>query len=211
MQNCTQLSDAELLAILLGNGTRGKDVMTLSRELITECKSITGVLFSEPRTLFQKKGLGKAKIALLGATRELLLRVKMHELLNMNFGSSTDKEKLIQLLFERSFMEKRECFYLLNFDLNGNFLQLEQISKGSLNEVGIKIKDLIKMILDNSASSVLVSHNHPQGSANPSLEDWNLFEELGKLLEKLDIHLYDQWIVGMDGVFSCKESRLIFG
>jgi DNA repair protein RadC len=198
-----------LLAVLFGTGSKEKNVETLSRELITEHSNLTGFLYSPISRLLKKKGLGRAKVAKVSVLRELIYRVQSRELIK-DSKPELLLENLADLLFKKSMSENRECFYLLTFSQDSSLINLEILSKGSLKEVGIKFRDLIKMILDDSASFALVAHNHPLGNFEPSDEDYLLYDELKFYLSKLDIELLDQWIIGKNGIFSCRGSSVLF-
>jgi len=148
------------------------------------------------------KGLGTSKKAQLLALSEISRRI----------AESICREEEGFFPFLRIFQslkvlmqgQVRESFYLVNFSLEGRVLRLEKISQGSLWEVGVYKRDLVKMVLEDASGSCLVIHNHPRHSARPSSEDLALFHELKRLLEELEVVLIDQWILGNDGIHSSR-------
>jgi DNA repair protein RadC len=200
------LEDWELLAVLFGTGVKGKGVEVLSKELLLEFSSLYHLLYTPEKILLNRKGLGKAKVTKLSAVRELLNRVRLQTLFTV---SDTKKlESLKEYLYLKSRKETRECFFLVTFGAGDNVLRVELVTRGSLKEVGVYFRDLVKMILDDGAASALISHNHPSQPAQPSSDDWELFQEFRKILLPLDVDLIDQWVMGIDGIFSCAANKL---
>jgi DNA repair protein RadC len=206
LQNPEKMEDWELLAVLLGTGSPKKPVDVLSKELLAEFGSLSRLCFVSPSLFQEKFGLGRAKSAVLASIKEVISRIQLQRLF------STPKETLLQeiqkhILF-RTRVEVRECFYLVSIGPEGNLKRVELLAKGSLKEVGVHFRDIAKILLDDGASFCIIAHNHPDQLANPSEQDWFLFEELRILLEPLDIELLDQWIFGTDGIFSCKLNQI---
>lgn len=200
------MEDWELLAVLFGTGVKGKGVEVLSKELLLEFSSLYHLLYTPEKILLNRKGLGKAKVTKLSAVRELLNRVRLQTLFTV---SDTKKlESLKEYLYLKSRKETRECFFLVTFGAGDNVLRVELVTRGSLKEVGVYFRDLVKMILDDGAASALISHNHPSQPAQPSSDDWELFQEFRKILLPLDVDLIDQWVMGIDGIFSCAANKL---
>lgn len=192
--------------MLFGTGVKGKGVEVLSKELLLEFSSLYHLLYTPEKILLNRKGLGKAKVTKLSAVRELLNRVRLQTLFTV---SDTKKlESLKEYLYLKSRKETRECFFLVTFGAGDNVLRVELVTRGSLKEVGVYFRDLVKMILDDGAASALISHNHPSQPAQPSSDDWELFQEFRKILLPLDVDLIDQWVMGIDGIFSCAANKL---
>ncbi|MEM7180579.1 MAG: JAB domain-containing protein [Spirochaetota bacterium] len=208
-QNPEALEDWELVAILLGKGTREKNVESLAREILAKHKGLLGLLNTAPSILLSQPGIGKAKIASLFAAREMVNRMKLQYMHLESNSPDTTKKKLMELLFLKSQKEIRECFYLITLDHEENLHRIELIAKGSLTEVGVHLRDLVKIILDDAAANCLIAHNHPKQSCDPSFEDFELYNNLSRFLEKLDICLLDQWVIGNDGIYSCEQRKRI--
>lgn len=208
LQSPEKLEDWELLAVLFGTGIQGKAVDVLSKELLLEFSSLSNLIFTPESVLLSRKGLGKAKVSKISATRELMGRVRLQKLLAEPQKNAL--ENLKEYLYLKVRKETRECFFLVTIGDSENILRVEQIAKGSLREVGIYFRDIVKLILDDAASLALIAHNHPNQMALPSSADWELFQELRQVLLPLEVQLLDQWIMGLDGIFSCAKNRLFF-
>ena len=151
--------------------------------------------------------MGRAKKALLIAIRELILRVKLNELQSKE---SMDKHSLFEYLYWMTNKEIRECFYLICLDSNYKVQTIKLLAKGSLEEVGVHLRDLVKVILDSKSLAVIISHNHPNESSKPSEADFQVYNRLKEFLTELEVRLLDQWILGVDGIYSCSKKRKIF-
>lgn len=208
LQKPDSLEDWELIAILIGKGSRYKKVEELSREFLVEFSGLKGFINSSPSQLLKFKGLGRAKVATLIAARELVNRLKL-ELLKQDNLETSKFDNLIELLYLKSIRFVRECFFLITLDARRKLINFELISKGSLSEVGVHTRDIVKQILDDGASFCIIAHNHPKQSAQPSSEDYILYNTLKHFLQNLEIILVDQWIVGIDGIFSCEQKTLL--
>lgn len=154
--------------------------------------------------LSKQKGLGKAKIASLFALKEICNRIKLKRLLQSN---QIDIPSVLELLHLKAIKEVRECFYLITLSQQKSLINLELISRGSLTEVGVHARDIVKHILDDAAKYVIIAHNHPKQSCFPSREDFDLFYQFKNLLDQLDIILMDHLVIGTDGVYSCNEKK----
>ncbi|MCB1176663.1 MAG: DNA repair protein [Leptospiraceae bacterium] len=190
----------------MDTGVKGKSVEILSKELLLEYSSLENLLFTPESFLLKIKGLGRAKVSKLAATREMLGRLKLKNLFKSNKENSI--QNLKEYLFLKSRSEVRECFYLITMSASQKLLRVELISRGSLTEVGVHFRDIVKMILDDGAAFVIISHNHPHQSSTPSIEDWEMYSEFKKLLLYMEVELLDQWVFGTDGIFSCSKNKL---
>ncbi len=201
-----RLQDWEILAILFGTGTKGKDVASLSKELLAEFSSLSSLIFAPGPLLLKKTGLGRAKTALIAAVRELLYRVNTSDLLK---ESKVDFGKLQDILYQRTVSDTRESFYLISLGSSGCLLEIDLLAKGGLREVGIRFRDLLKTVLDTGAQHTILCHNHPGDTPEPSEEDWALFYSVKEFFLKLDIDLLDQWVMGRNGIYSCDKRKMI--
>jgi DNA repair protein RadC len=209
LQNPEKLEDWELIAILLGKGSKGQNVELLSRKILSNFSGLFGLLNSSPSVLKNQVGLGKAKVASLLAAREMVNRLKLQSLTLYTRKPITIPD-LMELLYLRAANEVRECFYLITLDHLMGVINFELIAKGSLTEVGVYPRDIVKMALDDGATFVIISHNHPKQSCKPSKADYELYEDLSFILDNIEIELIDQLVMGVEGVFSCKNRKLLF-
>ena len=203
------MEDWELLAVLLGKGTKNKNIESLSREILYKCSGIAGLSNIEQESLFAVSGLGRAKISILLAAAEIANRLKIFKTTNKAMNFSETRRNLAEYLQYKTLQEKRECFFLATFTHNKSLIATRLIARGSLDEVGVHSRDLVKLMLDDGARYVLISHNHPNERCKPSSDDIYLFKKLAEILQPLEIILLDQWIFGIDGIYSCDENKKI--
>lgn len=197
------LEDWELIAVLLGKGSPGLPIENLSRAILQASQGLSGLLSSDISRNFQLQGLGKAKSSVLLAAVELARRLKYK---SIQF-SEYDESRLLEYLQSLFFPLKRECFVLATVSPSGQLLRVETVSRGSLEEVGVHPRDLVRIVLNDEASQALIAHNHPGMFCEPSTEDWEVYFRLREIFEQLDVSLLDHWIFGIDGIFSCSHSK----
>ncbi|HMV45396.1 MAG TPA: JAB domain-containing protein [Leptospiraceae bacterium] len=193
-----------MIAVLLGSGGKGRNVEILSKELLIEFTGILGLVTAPISSLKKQKGLGKAKIATLVALKEIATRIKYKKLLTQD---RFDLPSLLELLHLKALKEVRECFYLVTLSEEKTLINIDLLARGSLTEVGVYTRDIVKQILDDASKYVIIAHNHPNQSSQPSREDYLLFHRLRNLLSELEISLLDHLVIGIDGVHSCEENR----
>ncbi|WP_039948116.1 JAB domain-containing protein [Leptospira fainei] len=196
------LDDWELIAVLLGKGDRNRSIEDLSREILRVTKGLSGLLSIDVSRNLRVGGLGAAKASVLMAAVELARRLKYKSLQ----GAIFDPVSLSRYMRTLFLPMRRECFVLATISPAGNLLRAEVVSKGSLEEVGVHPRDLVRLVLNDEASEAILAHNHPGMTSDPSPEDWDVYTRLSSILSELDVNLLDHWIFGIDGIFSCKHS-----
>jgi DNA repair protein RadC len=201
------LSDAELLAIFLHTGIRGKTALDIARDLLGRFGSIRKLLKIDPQTLYQQPGLGKAKYALLQAAIELGQRfseetLKRGEIIN---NGQTAKRFLANRLRDYP----HEVFACLFLDSQHRLLCFEELSHGTINEASVYPREVIKKGLAHNAAKVILAHNHPSGNPTPSQADCEITAVLQQALDLVEIKVIDHIIVGLTENFSLAEAGLI--
>ncbi|TGK00217.1 DNA repair protein [Leptospira langatensis] len=202
LYDAESLEDWELIAVLLGKGNRGLSIEDLSRDILKASQGLGGLLASDISRNLNIAGLGKAKTTTLLAALELSKRLK-YKSIRMTGYNPADLCGYLRAVFSPL---KRECFVLATVSPAGHLLRAEIVSKGSLEEVGVLPRDLVRIILNDEATQAILAHNHPGMVCYPSQEDWNVYLRLKEILSDLDVDLLDHWIFGIDGIFSCKHS-----
>lgn len=192
--------------MLFGSGGKGRDVETLSKELLYQFSGILGLINAPVSSLKKQKGIGKAKIATLFALRELCHRIKLKNLFTQPV---VDMHSLVELLHLKTIKEVRECFYLITLDSEKKLINLDLLARGGLEEVGVHSREIVKQVLDDTARFAIIAHNHPRQSCEPSHSDYLLFHQLRNLLGQLEVILLDHLVIGKEGVFSCSEQSVI--
>jgi DNA repair protein RadC len=202
------LTNAELIAIFLRTGIRGKTAVDLSRELLTESGSLKTLFNTEPQHLFYKKpGLGKAKYAMLKAAIELGRRYLEEEVI---VGKALNNSMATKRFITHRLRDyTHEVFACLFLNTHHNILAFEELFHGTLTEASVYPREVVKHCLAHNAAKVIFAHNHPSGKAEPSQSDCNLTQLLKEALQLIDIKVIDHIIVGHKECFSFAESGLL--
>jgi len=197
------LSNGELLAILLGTGTKSQNAIMVGQSLVRRF-SLEQLTNSTLDQLAKIPGIGKSKAARILAALELGERIFKPSSLQKTFIHST-KDILSHL---KSIAEKRQE-YLLVFYLNARheLLQKETVGQGSLNSMLITPKEIFSPALLTPCASIIVAHNHPSGDPAPSVDDIQFTTKIHEAGELMGIPLIDHIIVSQSGYFSFRENK----
>lgn len=201
------LSDAELIAIFLRTGTRGKTALDIARELLIEYGSLKKIFHAELHELVKKAGIGKAKYAMLKAAIELGRRyldeeVSTGEVLN---DSRLTKQFLINKLQDY----QHEVFACLFLDNGNRVICFELLFHGTINESNIYPREVVKRGLAHNAAKLILAHNHPSGNPSPSQADKEVTKVLQQSLSLVDIQVVDHIVIGHKRCVSFAELGLI--
>jgi DNA repair protein RadC len=207
LRGAKNLSDAELLAIFLHTGIRGKTALDMARELLSEAGSLKKLLNSSAEHLCRTQGFGKAKYAALKAAIELGQRyldepVKIGEPLN---SSSAAKRFLSQRLKDYP----HEVFACLFLNSHHRLLGYEELFHGTINESNVYPREVVKRGLAHNAAKIILAHNHPSGNTTPSQADCDITLLLKQTLALVEIKVIDHIIVGHNDCLSLVESGYI--
>lgn len=202
------LSDAEILAILIGSGTREKSAVDLCREIL---KSVDGDLNKLARLtihdLMKFKGVGEAKAITIAAALELSRRKKSDTESNSQFiKSSADAYRAVQTHYEDL---SHEEFHIINLSRSNKILSVDLISKGGFSSTVADGKLIFKKALEKGASGIILSHNHPSGNNRPSEDDVNLTKKLKAFGSYIDLPVLDHIIVADSAYFSFADHGMI--
>ncbi len=201
------LSDAELLAIFLRTGTRGKTAVDLARELLADFGSLKALLAADCRRFCQSLGLGTAKYAQLQAVLEMARR-HFVEILQQD-GVLTSPEATRAYLSAQLRGYSYEVFACLFLDNKHRIIELEELFRGTIDGASVYPREVAKRALHHNAAAVIFAHNHPSGIADPSQADRLITDKLKQALNLFDIRVLDHFIIG-DGVpFSFAEHGLV--
>lgn len=200
------LSDVELLAILLRTGMAGKNVFQLSEELLGP-DGIAGLLQASVQSLQLVKGLGPAKQAELLAVFELARRALSQRLKEREVFQTPDAVKhYLQLQLAH---KNHEVFAVLFLDSQNRLLALEELFRGTLSQTSVYPREVVMRALHHQAAAVVLSHNHPSGSVQPSRADEHLTQTLKASLALVDVRVLDHIIVGQGQALSMAEQGLM--
>lgn len=202
-KGCANLTDAELLAILLGTGSSKQNALSLSASLLKKYPRMQLATTSQ-ESLVSIPGIGTSKAARIMAALELGNRIFAPESLTKVIIRST-QDALGHL---RDIVGKKQEF-LVVFYLNARYelIQKEIVGQGGLNSMMITPRDIFSPALQTPCASIIVSHNHPSGDPTPSDDDIVFTDRIQKAGEVLGITMLDHLIVGTNGFFSFQENR----
>jgi DNA repair protein RadC len=204
----SSLSNAELLAILLGTGTQGSSALSLAERILSADSS--GMLFLNdctPEELCRIEGVGPAKSAVLIAAAELGRRLTTAP--RQRKINASMPEDIAALFMQKMRYLKKECFKVLLLNIKNEIISIEEISIGSLSCSEAHPREVFAPALRRGAANVILVHNHPSGSPEPSQTDIELTKRLIWAGKILGISVLDHIIIG-DGIYtSMKREKLI--
>jgi DNA repair protein RadC len=207
------LSDSELLALLLRTGTAGRGVLQMAQDLLAPADAggfggIAGLLNARVDDLKRVKGLGgSAKRAELAAVLELARRALHQQLQEREVFSSPGAVK--QYLQLRLAARPHEVFAVLFLDAQNRLLALEELFRGTLTQTSVYPREVVQQALHHRAAAVVLAHNHPSGTVQPSRADEALTQTLKTALALVDVRVLDHVVVAPGGAFSMAEHGLI--
>ncbi len=210
------LSDAELLALLLRTGIPGKNVLQMAHELLQlrpnstgHCgfDGVAGLLNASAADLQQVKGLGPAKRAELLAVLELARRALAQQLREREvFAAPQAVKQYLQLHLAA---KPHEVFAVLFLDVQNRLLAMEELFRGSLTQTSVYPREVVLRALHHQCAAVVLAHNHPSGSVQPSRADEALTQTLKAALALVDVRVLDHVIVGAGEALSMAERGLV--
>jgi DNA repair protein RadC len=192
------LSDAELLAIFLRVGVKGKSAVDLARELLASCEGSVARLACAPTEDLQRiPGMGPAKAAQLAATLELARRALREEITNRDVLSCPREVR--DYLRLRLAALPYEVFMVLLLDAQNRLIRAQEAFRGTLTQTSVYPREIVKLALAHNAAAVILAHNHPSGVAEPSRADELLTATLKQALALVDVKVLDHFIVAGTG------------
>ena len=202
------LGDAELLALLLRTGLAGTSVLQLAQQLLDEFGGIAGLLNTSADDLRRVKGLGgPAKRAELVAVLELARRALAQQLRQRTaLDSATAVKDYLQLHLGQ---RPHEVFAALFLDSQHRLIALEELFRGTLTQTSVYPREVVLRALHHHAASVVLAHNHPSGSVQPSRADEVLTQTLKAALALVDVRVLDHVIVAPGAALSMAERGLV--
>ncbi len=188
------LSDAELLAIFLRTGVKGRTAVDLAHELLARFRGLRGLLRADRRAFCSALGLGDAKYAQLQAVLEMGRRYLAEDLQRGDAFESPDQVRRFLIAQLRD--EPREVFACLFLDTRHRVIAFERLFHGTLDGASVHPREVLRRALDQGAAAVIFAHNHPSGVAEPSGADIQVTRRLKTALELVDVRVLDHFIVG---------------
>lgn len=197
-----KLFDYELVAILLGSGSKDEDVLSISKKLWKYILKFQRISELTVNDLLKIKGIGLSKASSIIAALELSKRINIKESVK-NF--TVDSPKSVADIFMNILRDElKEHFYVILLDTKNNIISWDEISRGDLNSSIVHPREVFKYALKYSANSLICLHNHPSGDPTPSKEDINITKRLYEVADLVGIKLLDHIIIGYNKHISLK-------
>ncbi|HEX2603735.1 MAG TPA: DNA repair protein RadC [Oxalicibacterium sp.] len=197
------LSDAELLAVFLRVGVTGKSAVDLGRDMVSRFGSLNGLFSASLQDFSSVNGLGPAKYAQLQAVLELAKRALAEEL---QAGVRLDSPHTVKQYLQLSMSRKaHESFTVLFLDVKNRLIASEELFRGTLTQASVYPREVVKAALAHNAAALLLAHNHPSGSPEPSAADHSLTHALKTALALVDVRVLDHFVVAGSQVYSFAE------
>lgn len=189
-----QLSDAELLAVFLGSGLRGKDAVEVGRQLLARHGGLRPLLDRGPTELMREPGLGPARTARLLAALELATRHLAGEL--ERGEALSDPARAGRYFSSRLRAHPHEVFACLFLDTRHRAIAFEELFRGGIDGAEVHPREVVRRCLAHNAAAVILGHNHPSGVAEASSADRAITRRLADALALIEVRVLDHFIVG---------------
>ena len=200
------LSSQELLALLLGRGIKGESVMVTAQRLLSTFGNIENISQASLEELSDVKGVGPAKASQIKAAFELARRKEDHEGKQISVKSHLDVIKLVKQKLKD---KKKEHFLILCLDTRNNLIKISTVSTGTLDANLVHPREVFKEAIQSLAFSIILVHNHPSGSPEPSGADIDITKRIVETGKVVGIDVLDHIIVTENKSFSFKEKGLV--
>ena len=206
-QGTQSLSDAELLAVLFGTGSRGTSAVALGQDLLMRFGSLRALLLARPDDCLATAGLGARRYGILQASLELARR---HYREALKTGPALEAPQatrnfLVAQLRDRPY----EVFCCLHLDNRHRLIAFDELFRGTIDGASVHPREVVKQALSRNAAAVILAHNHPSGVAEPSQADELITARLRDALALVDIRVLDHLVVGDTRCLSFAEQGLL--
>jgi DNA repair protein RadC len=188
-----QLSDTEIVAVLIGAGVRGRDAFELAHELLSAVGGLRELLRASPAELIRARGMGPASAARLAVALEAGRRYLQGSIgSRRSLTCPTDAAKYFRARLSDLSYEVFACLYL---DTRHRMLCFEPLFRGTVDGATVYPREVLRRALHHNAAAVILGHNHPSGDCEPSEADRNITARLAKALALVDVRLLDHLVV----------------
>lgn len=202
------LATAELIAVILGKGTKSTPILQLAHELLSHFGDLPAIHDATINELCQIKGIGPAKAIQLKASLALGLRAAKH---TQNPRTKIEHPfQAYELLREELQNEKREIFKVILQDTKGYLISHEIISIGTLSQTLVHPREVFYPAIRHKAATIILAHNHPSGDPTPSAQDFDLTNKLIVAAQCVQIPIVDHIIIGKDQYISLRQNGFRF-
>jgi len=208
LQGRSSLSNAEIIAILIGSGTRQKSAVQLAREILTAFDNDLDKLGRvNLQNLLRFRGIGEAKAVTILAALELG-RWRSNADLKPPTVITSSNDAYLHVRDRFQDLEHEE-FYIVLLDRSNKVQALEHISKGGISGTAVDGKIIFRFALEHKSSGIILCHNHPSGNLKPSSADQEITKKLIQFGQLVDIKILDHLILTNKGYFSFTDEGLI--
>lgn len=208
-KGAASLSNVELVAILLRSGTGGRNVLDLARELLNASGGkLGGIASMTVERLQELDGIGPGKAASLAAAFEIGKRVAGEASMAGSSSMSSPKAVYRVMIPLLRGLDHEECWALF-LNKRNMLISKEKMTVGGDDSTVVDTKALVRRALEKKASAMILVHNHPSGSALPSVADINLTQSLRRALNTCDISLLDHVVIADDNYYSFADEELV--
>ncbi len=208
LRGAHNLSDSELIAILLRTGMKGKSVIEVAQEVIAKHGNVSVLAGLSVETIQRIDGIGKDKAATLAAAFEISRRVEHQAKWFKNSQIRTPKE-VADIFAPLLRDELQEVFIVVCLNSANKIICYKNITRGSLNMSIVHPREVFKVAIENNSANIIVIHNHPSGNPEPSNEDIKVTKSLVEAGKILDIKVFDHIIIAGENYTSLVEERII--
>jgi DNA repair protein RadC len=202
------LSNAELVAILLGSGIVGQNALELAQRLLTDVGGLAGLHRTSYLELRRRRGIGRAKASQLKAAIEFGRRLAASTPEDRPLVQSPEQAAAL-VLYEMGALEREQLRVLL-LDTRNRLMQTVEVYRGSLNTSLIRVGEVFRDAVRANAAAIIVAHNHPSGDPSPSAEDVAVTKAIVEAGRLLDIEVLDHLVIGHNRYVSMKAKGLGF-
>lgn len=206
-QGANVLSDAELLALFIHTGVRGKTALDISRDLLLQFGGLRCIVAASLEQFSKTLGLGLAKYVQIQAAKELATRCLQENIEQRN--AFENPQDVYHYLTHKLRAYPYEVFSCLFLDNAHRFIHFAELFRGSINEAAVYPRELIRQVYQHNAAAVILAHNHPSGIAEPSAADKRITQEIKSILTAIDVRLLDHIIIGDGAITSFATQGLL--
>lgn len=202
------LTNAELLAVLLRSGTRGENIISLSTRLLSDVGGLDGLLHINLEEMKKLKGIKDVKACQIVAMMELFKRFRTLRSQSNDFKISSPKD-VSELLINEMNNLNQEVLKLILLNTKNTVIGVKDIFKGSLNTSILHPREIFREAVQRGSANIIICHNHPSGDSTPSKEDINITLRIKQCGDLMGIKLLDHIIIGNNNYISLKEKGII--
>lgn len=199
------LSDEELLAVILGTGSKKHNAIELARNILNIMKKENNHMDITLNELMEIEGVGISKASKIIAALEFSKRLNIRK--SFNEYTINSPNSVANIFMEELRNKLKECFYILLLNTKNRIISKELISEGTLNSSLVHPREVFKQAIKKSANSIILVHNHPSGDITPSKDDIQITKRLVETGKIVGIQVLDHLIIGDGQFLSLKEKE----